>query len=354
MPARGCARQVRLERTATDPMGTQTSAALPDGIEIGGYRILRKIASGGFSIVYLASDAHGQRYAIKEYLPAGLAQREPGELAPTIPEAKVGMFRQGLKAFFEEGLALARIVHPNVVRVANFFRANDTVYMVMDYERGRSLQDLVLRHRGRDGRAALAQRHIRKVFDPVLQGLREVHANRLLHLDLKPANVYLRRDGTPLLLDFGAARRALAQDAPALAPMFTPGFAAPELQVRSTPLGPWTDVYGIGATLFACMLAAPPQPADQRQRDDRVDLALAGVADAYSEELRTLVRACLALDPLARPQSVFAVQRDLRACEPGSPSEAEPASALGRWLDTVAGRLARLSRSSDDATPPKA
>jgi serine/threonine protein kinase len=354
MPARDRAKRARLETTVTDPMGTQTSAALPDGIEIGGYRILRKIASGGFSIVYLASDAHGQRFAIKEYLPAGLAHREPGALSPAIPDAKLGMFRQGLKAFFEEGLALARIVHPNVVRVANFFRANDTVYMVMAYERGRSLQDLVLHHRGRDGRAAIAERHIRRVFDPVLQGLREVHATRLLHLDLKPANVYLRRDGTPLLLDFGAARRALAQDAPALAPMFTPGFAAPELQARSAPLGPWTDVYGIGATLFACMLAAPPQPADQRQRDDRVDEALAGVAGAYSEDLRALVRACLSLDPMARPQSVFAVQRDLRACEADVPIDPEPSSGLGRWLDTVAGRLARLSRSEDDPTPPKA
>lgn len=335
-------------------MGTQTSAALPDGIEIGGYRILRKIASGGFSIVYLACDTQARRFAIKEYLPAGLAQRAAGALCPTIPEAKLGTFHQGMKAFFEEGLALARIVHPNVVRVANFFRANDTVYMVMDYERGRSLHDLILLHRDRDGRAVLAERHILKVFDQVLQGLREVHANRVLHLDLKPANVYLRRDGTPLLLDFGAARRILAQDAPTLAPMFTPGFAAPELQGRSASLGPWTDVYGIGATLFACMRAAPPQPAHQRLQDDLLDKALGSMAGVYSEALCALVHQCLALDPLRRPQSVFAVQRALRGCVPLEDPEGERGSGLGRWFDTVAdrlaGRVARVDTSPGSST----
>lgn len=320
--------------------GMQTNSALPAGIDIGGYRILRKISSGGFSIVYLASDPDDRLFAIKEYLPASLAHRGPGDASPTIPAEHLGTFRHGLKAFFEEGRALARIVHPNVVRVVNFFRANDTVYMVMAYERGRSLQDVILRHRGRGGRAVLAERHILAIADPVLQGLREVHANRLLHLDLKPANVYLRLDGTPLLLDFGAARRTLGEDAPALFPMFTPGFAAPELQARTSALGPWTDVYGIGATLFACMLAAPPQPADQRAAADRVPEALDGLAGAYSSALLQIVRDCLALDPLARPQSVFAVQRALRACAPADGPAAGRQPGLGGWFDTIAGRLA--------------
>jgi serine/threonine protein kinase len=107
-----------------------------------------------------------------------------------------------MKCFFEEGRALAKLNHPNVVRVLNFFRANETVYMVMQYERGRTLQDYIQKHQRRD-----RESFIRYVFTRMLNGLREVHAHKLLHLDLKPSNIYLRNDGTPVLIDFGAARQ---------------------------------------------------------------------------------------------------------------------------------------------------
>src|SRR5690606_30554035 len=104
-------------------MAAQNNAPLPDGLEIAGYRIVKKIASGGFSIVYLAYDGEGKAVAIKEYLPSQLALRAPGELIPVVSKPNLAVFRIGLKCFFEEGRALARIVHPNVVRVVNFFRA---------------------------------------------------------------------------------------------------------------------------------------------------------------------------------------------------------------------------------------
>ena len=92
--------------------------------EAGGYRIVRKIASGGFSIVYLAHDAEGQPVAIKEYLPNTLALRGEGRTTPVIAEDHLPAFRYGMKCFFEEGRALAGLSHPNVIRVLNFFRAN--------------------------------------------------------------------------------------------------------------------------------------------------------------------------------------------------------------------------------------
>jgi serine/threonine protein kinase len=329
-------------------MGSQTNAPLPDGLEVGGYRILRKIASGGFSIVYLADDSDGNRYAIKEYLPSNLVRRNEGELSPAISSENASTYRNGLKCFFEEGRALARILHPNVVRVVNFFRANDTVYMVMDYEQGRSLQEVILRNRGRENRIVVAERHIRKVFDQVMNGLREVHANRLLHLDLKPANVYLRLDGTPILLDFGAARQTLTQDAPKLFPMYTPGFAAPELYRKAQQLGPWTDIYGIGASVFACMMGAPPQAADQRELGDRMPELFAGLEKRYSKHLVDTVGWCLSLNPLERPQSVFALQRALKAdVEAAEVAEEGRPQGLARWLDTLAGRFSARRRSDD-------
>jgi serine/threonine protein kinase len=315
-------------------MAAQNNAPLPDGLEIGGYRIVKKIASGGFSIVYLAYDGDGNAVAIKEYLPSSLALRQPGQLIPLISKANLPVFRIGLKCFFEEGRALAKIVHPNVVRVLNFFRANDTVYMVMAYESGHSLQEQISRLLARGQRAS--EGFIRQAFGGVCGGLREVHANMLLHLDLKPANIYLRLDGTPLLLDFGAARQTINTDVPTLAPMYTPGFAAPELYAKGATLGPWTDIYSIGAAIYACMAGAPPQAADARKAQDEMAARLDKLDGAYSAALLAMVRACLALDPLARPQSVFAVQKVLQAAMPGAPApEPVEEAPLSGWRSLV-------------------
>jgi serine/threonine protein kinase len=293
-------------------MAAQNNAPLPEGLNVAGYRIVRKIAAGGFSIVYLAQDDEGKPVAIKEYLPSSLALRKSGELAPLVAPENLPVFRIGLKCFFEEGRALARINHPNVVSVQNFFRAHDTVYMVMAYEHGRSLQDHILRRRERGEKPLVSERFIRKMFSQVMQGLREVHANKLLHLDLKPANIYLRQDGTPILLDFGAARQTLRADLPKLYPMYTPGFAPPELYTRGGSLGPWSDIYSIGASMFACMVGAPPQPADQRLKNDRMEHHYDKLHGVYSPELIEVIRWCLLTDPLRRPQSVFALQKALR------------------------------------------
>jgi serine/threonine protein kinase len=292
-------------------MAGQQHAALPDGLDIGGYRIVKKIASGGFSIVYLAEDVHGHPVAIKEYLPATLASRQSGQLQPCVTNEHLELYRVGLKYFLDEGRALASISHPNIVRVLNFFRANDTVYMVMGYEQGRSLQDHITRRKKSGDKPLVSEQAIRWMFAQVMDALREVHTHKLLHLDLKPANIYLRDDGTPILLDFGAARQTLHADLSTLHPMYTPGFAAPELSVKKE-LGPWTDIYSIGATIFNCMVGVPPQSAHERRRDDRMEQFYAELQALYTPELVQLVRSSLMLDPLKRPQSVFALQKSMR------------------------------------------
>ncbi|MEA5097065.1 MAG: serine/threonine-protein kinase [Burkholderiaceae bacterium] len=293
-------------------MATQNNSPLPDGLEISGYRIVKKIASGGFSIVYLAYDEEGNAVAIKEYLPSALALRKQGELVSHVSAANLPVFHLGLKCFFEEGRALAKISHPNVVRVLNFFRANETVYMVMAYESGRSLQDHILHRRDKGIKPLMSEKYIRNIFSQIIGGLREVHANKLLHLDLKPANIYLRVNGTPLLLDFGAARQAsFNADIPKLNPMYTPGFAPPELYTKTTEIGPWSDIYGLGASIFACMAGVPPQPWDQRKKHDKIDFYLGKLEGMYSPELLEIVRSSLQINSLDRPQSLFELQKAL-------------------------------------------
>src|SRR3954464_12362401 len=218
-------------------MPTQANQPLPDGTQLENYHVLRVLAHGGFSFVYLAHDENETPVVIKEYLPSALAVRTDGSAVPKVALTDAARFRYGMKCFFEEGRALALLQHPNVVRVLNFFRANDTVYLVMRHERGRSLQQHIV------GRKGLPDEiWVRSTFAQLLNGLREVHTNKLLHLDIKPANVFLRTDGSPLLIDFGAARQTLSAEAEQLAPTYTPGFAAPEQYAREAQLGPWTDI----------------------------------------------------------------------------------------------------------------
>ena len=186
-----------------------------------------------------------------------------------------------------------------------------------------------------------------------MSGLREVHANRLLHLDIKPANIYIRMDGSPLLLDFGAARRGLDTDGPKLFPMYTPGFAAPELHRRTLPRGPWSDIYSLGASMYACLTGAPPQPADQRELDDQISPKLEKlIADGANAALIDLIAWCLKLNPIERPQRVFTLQRSLRriALEKSvvGAKAAPQTRKLRRWLDTIATR--RSTESGDEAS----
>jgi len=262
-------------------------------------------------LVYLALDSTGQQVALKEYLPSALAVREPGELLPLVPPEKLSLYRLGLKSFFEEGRALAQISHPSVVSVLNFFRENETVYMVMNYLEGASLQEFVVTARNLKKKKVLREATIRSLFDEVLRGLRIVHQHKMLHLDIKPANIFVTDDNKAVLIDFGAAREVLSTEGNFVRPMYTPGFAAPEMYKRNTGMGPWTDIYAVGACLYSCMQGYPPHDAPQRQQKDRLATSLARLRGIYTDNLIEVVQWCMALDPMSRPQSVFALQKEL-------------------------------------------
>ena len=287
-------------------MAPQLNTPLAEGTVLENYRVGRLLAAGGFSFVYLAHDENDTPVVIKEYLPSTLALRTELGAASKLEASDLAKFRYGMKCFFEEGRALARLQHPNVVRVLNFFRANDTVYLVMRYEQGRSLQEHI-----QSLRELPDEVWVRATFAQLLNGLREVHTHKLLHLDVKPANVYLREDGSPLLIDFGAARQTLSVEGMKLPPTYTPGYASPEHHVGRENLGPWSDIYSVGATVYACFARTAPQPADMRLRQDRLVPARRQWGERYSHELLDIVDWCLRLEHLERPQSVLALQKAL-------------------------------------------
>ena len=287
-------------------MSTQANQSLAEGFQLLNYKILRVLSCGGFSFVYLAHDENETPVAIKEYLPSTLAVRTQGGAVPAVPAEDLPIFRYGMKCFFEEGRSLATLVHPNVVRVLNFFRANETVYMVMRYERGRTLQEHIQARRG-----TIRETFLRHVFTTLLNGLREVHTNKLLHLDIKPANIYIRNDGTPLLIDFGAARQTLSEEGMRLNPMYTPGFAPPEQYKNRELLGPWSDIYSVGASMYASLAGVAPQSADARAERDRYVSATKLFSGKYSRHLLDTIDWCLQLDHMKRPQSVLSLQKVL-------------------------------------------
>ena len=321
-------------------MSKPKPAPLPSGTVVGGYRVMSKIAAGGFGVVYLAQDEQQRPVALKEYLPASLAERAEGELAPFVPPEKLPLYRLGLKSFFEEGRALGQISHPGVVSVLNFFRANETVYMVMNHLEGDTLQEFIVIARDLKRAKVLREATIRSLFEEILRGLRVVHQHQMLHLDIKPANIFITQDNRAVLLDFGAARDVLNKQGEFSRPMYTPGFAAPEMYRRDNTVGPWTDIYSIGASIYACMSGAPPVEVPRRLEDDELERHLDRLRDVYSDGLIEVVRWCMALDARERPQSVFALQREFARESVRRPSRRSPSgrNRSPRSVPSEAGR----------------
>ncbi len=265
------------------------------------YIITKQLGGGGFSLVYLAKDVEtGEEVAIKEYMPRKLAYRgSDGCTIHTIDEASAEQFSHGRRMFFQEANALAAIKHPNIINVMNFFRANDTVYMVMEFVKGINLQGYIKRHNG-----GLSETFIYHVFLPLLDGLNQLHAKGLLHMDIKPGNIHLRPGGSPVLLDFGAVHQMQTSRKYQPGQVLTLGFSPTEQSMAGGYVGPWTDIYAIGATMRACIEGHAPPPAEERRMQDVMKPATDAFRKGYSKKLLRAIDWAMEVDPMYRPQSV--------------------------------------------------
>ncbi len=297
--------------------------ALPAGHKLHWYVIERVLGQGGFGITHLALDTNLDRYvAIKEYLPAELARRRDDASVQPRTEANAERYAWGLDRFLAEARTLARFDHPNIVRVFSVFEANGTAYMVMRFEEGEDLATRLERC------GTLDERGLMGCLLPVLDGLRLVHEAGYIHRDIKPENIYLRHDGSPVLLDFGSARQSLGQQK-SMTILVAPGYAPLEqYHGDAVSQGPWTDIYGLGATCYRAITGQAPSDAVARAKgvlgSTREILKPASQIGAgrYSPRLLAAVDWALQLTERDRPQSIAEWRRELVAT--GHASHARP------------------------------
>ena len=315
-------------------------AALTPGYRIQWYEVQRILGQGGFGITYLALDTNlNQQVAIKEYLPMELAVRVDDRTVQPMSGKHGEQYRWGLTRFIEEARTLARFKHPNIVRVFSVFEANNTAYMVMEYEHGDSLQSRL------SGRGTLDETALLQIVQPLLSGLEQVHAAGFIHRDIKPANIFLRNDGTPVLLDFGSARQATGQQTKTLTSLVSSGFAPFEQYYsKSDEQGPWTDIYGLAATMYRCICGRAPTDAVDRSRtilESNQDFLVSAMeigTGAYSERLLKGIDHGLEFHAKDRPQTIAQWRHELGGDDP--PRQLQENEVIAQTPTVLADRYA--------------
>ena len=243
------------------PTGEHRNSLQP-GYKLHWYHIEQILGQGGFGITYLATDTNlNQKVAIKEYLPVEMAVRQDNISVHPVSGEHGDQFKWGLERFISEARTLARFKHPNIVRVLAVFRENNTAYMVMEYEHGKPLHEIL------KDRKTLPEDELKNILFPILDGLEAVHKAGFIHRDIKPPNIYIREDNSPVLLDFGSARQSFSEITRTLTTMVSPGYAPFEQYVgKSDRQGPWSDIYGLGATLYRATTGiSPPDSMDRSE-----------------------------------------------------------------------------------------
>ncbi len=297
----------------TSALAAVSSAGLPKGYRLmDEYEIDSMLGEGGFGLTYLAHDVNlNLKVAVKEYFPRSMATRGKDhliEVRASTDNQNDAQYHWGLERFLDEARALATFRHPNIVRVLRYFRANCTAYIVMEYETGEPLKRWVPRQ------APFGRKAVLSIIYPLLDGLEVVHKTKFLHRDIKPDNIYVRSDGTPVLLDFGAARRVTPEQD--MTSIVTPGFAPFEQYHSEGNQGPWTDLYSLGAVMYWMTTGKKPSESASRVVSDSMPTARSmGDASIFGAELLQAIDWALSPPEARRPQTVAQFRAALQAAE---------------------------------------
>ncbi len=272
------------------------------------YFLGKALGQGGFGITYLGWDLYlDRKLAVKEYFPREMSYREVGMTAVSLHSTgQENQFNYGLEKFLAEAKTLAVFEgHPNIVTVRDFFKENSTAYLVMNYIKGIAFSDY-LSHKG----GVIPFEEAIRIMMPMLDALRAVHENNLLHRDISPDNIFVTSDGRVILLDFGAARHALGEQGRNLSVILKPGYA-PEEQYRSRGMqGPWTDIYAAAATIYKAITGKMPPDALDRLNDDQIIRPSQHGASISIEEEAVMMKA-MAVKAENRYQSVSEFQNSI-------------------------------------------
>ena len=310
------------------------------------YRIERTLGRGGFGITYQATDVVLERLVvIKELLPQQIAMRDQGRTVVPLDDDHRESFEWARGRFLDEARMLARFDHPNIVRVIDFFAENATAYFAMPYLEGTSLS-AVIKERGLFG-----LEDVRALIFPILDGLRQVHASGILHRDIKPDNIWVTRQGAPVLLDFGAARQAIGLQSHEVTTISTASYAPIEqLGGEEGKFGPYTDIYALGVVVYKAATGSMPPPARQRVREDLYQ-PLATRGARLPAHVAAAVDWALALYETERPQTV---DDWLGALEggPGHPT-AEPPLPPPPGPDPLERSAVRSHATARPTVPPR-
>ena len=276
--------------------------ALPQGHRLQEYELVRVLGFGGFGMTYLGFDHNlDKAVAIKEYLPSDIATRTADRsVAPQASDFR-GDFQWGLERFLDEARTLARFDHRHIIKVHRFFEAHGTAYIVMEYAEGETLSAFLER------KGTLTEDELRGILYPILDGLEVVHGADFLHRDIKPGNIVLRdSDGSPVLLDFGAARQAIGAKSRSVTSIVTPGYAPIEQYSSRGRQGAWTDIYALGGVCYRALTGQVPEDATDRVRHDPLTPVSQRCAGRVSGAFLSAIDTALSVDEADRPQSVGA------------------------------------------------
>jgi serine/threonine protein kinase len=306
------------------PNPTPVGNALAKGTRLGEFDIIEILGEGGFGIVYLAYDHSLERHvALKEYMPSSFASRSHTMMVSVKSERDADTFDAGLRSFVNEARILAQFDHPSLIKVYRFWEANGTAYMVMPYYQGSTLKQ-TLRARSEPPDEAW----IKSLLAPLLDTLSLIHAQQCFHRDIAPDNIMMLNSGRPLLLDFGAARRAVEGMQQAFTVIFKQNYAPIEQYAEMSDMtqGAWTDLYALGSVVHFAMTGTPPPPAVSRLMHDPYVPLAQRYADRFSAQFLHAIDKALAVKPQDRPQSAE-VLREMLGLTVG-PAQAHAAASV--------------------------
>jgi hypothetical protein len=324
-------------------MSEQHFNALPSGYQLQEYTLKSVLGHGGFGITYLAADNNlGKDVAIKEYLPTEFAVRRDDSRVQPRSTADNNDYEWGLDRFMKEAQTLGLFRHPNIVPVYRAFKENGTAYMVMEYQQGQSLAELFRKHR-----TEFTEEDLLNLVIPLLDGLAVVHRAGYLHRDLKPGNIFIREDGSPVLLDFGAARNAVGRKSKNLTSIVTPGYAPLEQYFADGNQGPWTDIYATASILYQAVAGRIPPEAPARVKRDPITPAIEAGRGRFSEAFLSGIDNGLKVEEEQRPQTV----EQWRAMLLGQEVPEAPPPTMGREAASVRASATMLAGNAPRMSP---